>query len=103
MRYVGDMLAWVHQAVAAEQEFLEALFGMQNQRRMVGSVRTFDGKTEEEEWVNELMNSCVAKLCLPLKVGSHHLKTILMRPLRIIRLESSKRYGVKRAVLFHIR
>ena len=69
MRYVGDMLAWVHQTVAAEQEFLEALFGMQYQRRMVGSVRTFEGKTEEEEWVKELMNSCVAKLCMPLKVG----------------------------------
>lgn len=26
LRYVGDMLAWLHQAVAGEREFLEALF-----------------------------------------------------------------------------
>ena len=25
-RYIGDMLAWVHQAVAGEHEFLQALF-----------------------------------------------------------------------------
>jgi conserved oligomeric Golgi complex subunit 6 len=27
VRYVGDMLAWMHQAVASEEEFLEAVFG----------------------------------------------------------------------------
>lgn len=27
VRYVGDMLAWMHQAVATEKEFLEAVFG----------------------------------------------------------------------------
>ena len=26
--YIGDMLAWVHQAIAAEQEFLETLLGI---------------------------------------------------------------------------
>ena len=27
IRYVGDMLAWMHQAIASEEEFLEAVFG----------------------------------------------------------------------------
>lgn len=27
VRYVGDMLAWMHQAVASEEEFLESVFG----------------------------------------------------------------------------
>lgn len=27
IRYVGDMLAWMHQAVASEEEFLESVFG----------------------------------------------------------------------------
>ncbi|KAG1761563.1 oligomeric complex COG6 [Suillus occidentalis] len=74
IRYVGDMLAWVHQAIAAECEFLESLFGLGEKpeddsraRRMVGSVRTFRG-SEEEEWVKELLNSAVTKLCVPLKV-----------------------------------
>jgi hypothetical protein len=74
IRYVGDMLAWVHQAIAAECEFLESLFGLGGgqeddgrARRMVGSVRTFRG-SEEEGWVKELLNSSVTKLCVPLKV-----------------------------------
>jgi hypothetical protein len=74
IRYLGDMLAWVHQAIAAECEFLESLFGLGGQedegraRRMVGAVRTFEG-SEEEGWVKELLNSAVTKLCVPLKVG----------------------------------
>ncbi|KAH7908757.1 oligomeric Golgi complex subunit 6 [Hygrophoropsis aurantiaca] len=84
IRYVGDMLAWVHQAIAAECEFLEGLFGLgdggsdergedesedgarqlQMSRRMVGSVRTFGAG---EEWVGELLNGSVEKLCAPLK------------------------------------
>ncbi|KIJ16652.1 hypothetical protein PAXINDRAFT_175933 [Paxillus involutus ATCC 200175] len=67
IRYVGDMLAWVHQAIAAECEFLESLFGTNGQERMVGAVRTFNG-SEEEEWVRDLLNSAVGKLCVPLKV-----------------------------------
>ncbi|TFK31706.1 oligomeric complex COG6-domain-containing protein [Crucibulum laeve] len=70
MRYVGDMLAWVHQAIAAEREFLESLFGMKSDGRMVGSVRKFDRQeeVEEEEWIKELMDLAVGKLCVPLKL-----------------------------------
>ncbi|KAJ7102334.1 oligomeric complex COG6 [Mycena belliarum] len=68
MRYVGDMLAWVHQAIAAEREFLESLFGLQEDGRMVGSVRVFQSKSEEEDWIRELMDLAVGKLCVPLKV-----------------------------------
>lgn len=69
LRYVGDMLAWVHQTIAAEREFLESLFGMKQDNRMVGSVRKFDSMQEEEEWIRELMDHAVGKLCVPLKVG----------------------------------
>ncbi|KAJ7919033.1 oligomeric complex COG6-domain-containing protein [Mycena leptocephala] len=65
MRYVGDMLAWVHQAIAAEREFLESLFGLQADGRMVGSVRVFREKSEEEDWIRELMDLAVGKLCAP--------------------------------------
>ncbi|KAJ7225913.1 oligomeric complex COG6 [Mycena pura] len=68
MRYVGDMLAWVHQAIAAEREFLESLFSVQGDGRMVGSVRVFPEKSEEEDWIRELMDHAVGKLCVPLKV-----------------------------------
>jgi conserved oligomeric Golgi complex subunit 6 len=62
------MLAWVHQAIAAERELLESLFGLIGDGRMVGSIRVFDGDSEEEEWIRELMDACVGMLCTPLKV-----------------------------------
>ncbi|KIK63403.1 hypothetical protein GYMLUDRAFT_197030 [Collybiopsis luxurians FD-317 M1] len=71
LRYIGDMLAWVHQAIAAEREFLEALFSVKNDMRMVGSAREFREKgqmSEEEEWIKELMDAAVGKVCVPLKV-----------------------------------
>jgi len=34
---------------------------------MAGAVRTFNG-SDKEEWVKELLNSSVVKLCVPLKV-----------------------------------
>jgi hypothetical protein len=67
MRYIGDMLAWVHQTVAAEREFLESLFNVQSDMRMVGSVRKF-GENEEEEWIQELMDATMSKVSVPLKV-----------------------------------
>jgi len=33
VRYVGDMLAWMHQAVASEEEFLHAVFGENDKNR----------------------------------------------------------------------
>ena len=64
------MLAWVHQAIAAEREFLEALFLLKEDGRMVGSVRTWDGRREEEERIAELMDGAAGGFCGPLKVGT---------------------------------
>ena len=68
LRYVGDMMAWVHQAVASERESLEGLFSRKDDGRMVGSIRVLDGD-EEEEWIQQLMDSVFEKLCSPLKVS----------------------------------
>ncbi|GAA6004653.1 Golgi transport complex subunit COG6 [Rhodotorula paludigena] len=41
IRYIGDMLAWLHQAMAGEREFLESLFGTKEDEkgaRRVGEV-----------------------------------------------------------------
>jgi len=32
IRYIGDMLAWVHQATASEREILEGLFDVEGRR-----------------------------------------------------------------------
>lgn len=73
IRYVGDMLAWVHQAMATEREFLDSLFGLGSERRMVGSAwskKREEGEEESEEaaWVRELMDRNLEKLCTPLRV-----------------------------------
>ncbi|KAI6030195.1 oligomeric complex COG6 [Pisolithus marmoratus] len=68
IRYIGDMLAWVHQAIAAECEFFESLFGISGRaKRMVGEVRVA-GDSAEEEWVRDLLDTGVRKLCMPLKL-----------------------------------
>ena len=68
LRYVGDMLAWVHQSIAGEREFLEGLFGVKGEKRMVGSIRKFED-SEEEGWIQELMDKALEKLRYPLKVS----------------------------------
>lgn len=67
LRYVGDMLAWVHQSIAGEREFLESLFSVRGDDRMVGSIRRFE-QSEEEEWIRELMDKAFERLKSPLKV-----------------------------------
>lgn len=102
MRYVGDMLAWVHQAIAAEREFLESLFGIQSDGRMVGSVRTFQRHSEEESWMMELMDLAVEKLCIPLKV--HTCFQICVRCFNdFSRFAFSKQSSRRRAVLCRIK
>ncbi|KAH8813769.1 oligomeric Golgi complex subunit 6 [Flagelloscypha sp. PMI_526] len=69
IRYVGDMLAWVHQSIAAEREFLEGLFDVKGDGRIIGQARDFGKvKTEEEDWIRELMDLAVGRLCPPLKL-----------------------------------
>lgn len=81
LRYVGDMLAWVHQAIAGEREFLDGLFGIRGERRMVGSVRQFSD-SEEEKWIRELMDKAFEKLRSPLRVLTScvSLKVCLLTP-----------------------
>jgi conserved oligomeric Golgi complex subunit 6 len=74
LRYVGDMLAWVHQALAGERELAEALLREQTApRRMVGAARFF-GESLEENLMRDMVDGAVGRLCAPLKVGSYHQK-----------------------------
>jgi hypothetical protein len=79
------MLAWVHQATAGENEFLDSLFEVdKGKRRMVGQAREFGNARSAEEGVLvdpeeveqqarvDLSRSCLDKnlegLSRPLKV-----------------------------------
>ena len=77
IRYVGDMLAWVHQAMAGEREFLESLFGVKADGRLPGSVRPeypvrvpkdeYE-KEEDEGRIRALMDKNLEGCGRPLKI-----------------------------------
>ncbi|KAJ9109232.1 hypothetical protein QFC21_000561 [Naganishia friedmannii] len=71
-RYVGDMLAWVHQATASEREFLDALFDVRGHaRRMVGEARDMTGQADEEEVLaRRCLDRALEGLSRPLKHGA---------------------------------
>ena len=76
IRYVGDMLAWVHQTMAGEREFLESLFSMKEDGRLPGSVRPAYKapvkndleKQEDEGRVRALMDKNLEGAGRPLKL-----------------------------------
>ncbi|ODN77170.1 hypothetical protein L202_05695 [Cryptococcus amylolentus CBS 6039] len=71
-RYVGDMLAWVHQTTASEGEFLDGVFGVSRGKRMVGQERTRgerDGEEKgEEKMAREVLDKNLEGLSRPLKL-----------------------------------
>lgn len=78
IRYVGDMLAWIHQAMATEREFLESVFGIKEDGRWVGSVRVWKksdagsaGEAElDERRLRKLLDRDMEGCGRPLKVSS---------------------------------
>ncbi|SPO37663.1 related to conserved oligomeric Golgi complex component 6 [Pseudozyma flocculosa] len=88
LRYVGDMLAWIHQTLASEREFLTALFGEkegeggrrigQRRRGLEGSVdlsASLSGGAGDaaamgpgEALVREVLNRNLEGCCRPLKI-----------------------------------
>jgi len=71
---------------------------------MVGAVRTFNG-SEEEEWVEELLDSSVRKLCVPLKVRALPTLVSFTCEAYILprRFEFCRLYERKRAAFYHTR
>ncbi|WVQ92239.1 hypothetical protein IAS59_006048 [Cryptococcus gattii] len=66
-RYVGDMLAWVHQTTATEHEFLEGMFGVKEKGRWVGQAREGE-EGEEERMASEVLDKNLEGLSRPLKL-----------------------------------
>lgn len=81
IRYIGDMLAWMHQTLASEEEFLEAIFGGPQDAMVNGTMNTDKGDSEDDKatavvnnedivgWsVPELLTRCLQGLGRPLRV-----------------------------------
>ncbi|CAO3609200.1 unnamed protein product [Cunninghamella echinulata] len=67
LRYIGDMLAWVHQACASEKEMLESLF----QRSVTFTQNSDDyqdiSSTIIKDAVDDLLDAAMEGTCRPLK------------------------------------
>ncbi|KDN53061.1 oligomeric complex COG6 [Tilletiaria anomala UBC 951] len=69
LRYVGDMLAWVHQALASEREFLSALFSEQEG----GDGRRIGQRRRGLEGSLDMQQSQAAELAQEAKDGAQRL------------------------------
>ncbi|KAI8376403.1 oligomeric Golgi complex subunit 6 [Radiomyces spectabilis] len=82
MRYIGDMLAWVHQACAGEKEMLESLFHPSPER---GSPNELDGVTsvhQIDEAIADLLDCAMEGTCRPLKTRME--QVLVLQPGAII-------------------
>ncbi|KAK4056417.1 Golgi transport complex subunit 6 [Microbotryomycetes sp. JL221] len=74
IRYIGDMLAWIHQTMATEREFLESLFGIKQDGRWVGSVRVYKKRQggslelDDEDRLRSLLDKDLESCGRPLKM-----------------------------------
>ncbi|CAG8601106.1 9616_t:CDS:10 [Ambispora leptoticha] len=67
LRYVGDMLAWIHQAVAAEREFLEGLFDFNIEENNVSTLSENTVKESDDIIIQDLLDRDLDGTCRPLK------------------------------------
>ncbi|ORX43080.1 oligomeric complex COG6 [Hesseltinella vesiculosa] len=70
LRYIGDMLAWVHQACAGEKELLEALFKNPSLQKQGKSSDDYEDVTVTmiKEAVDDLLDAAMEGTCRPLKI-----------------------------------
>ncbi|KAI9031381.1 oligomeric Golgi complex subunit 6 [Hyaloraphidium curvatum] len=78
VRYVGDMLAWLHQAAAGEREMLEQIFDVGRSARELGPASPvlaggeefppLDGLSLDQETILELLDKDLEGTCRPLKI-----------------------------------
>lgn len=74
LRYIGDMLAWVHQACAGEKEMLESLF-----QRNVEKYQDVSGITVKvSDTIGDLLDCAMKGTCRPLK--SRMEQVLLLQP-----------------------
>ncbi|KAI9359441.1 oligomeric Golgi complex subunit 6 [Pilaira anomala] len=74
LRYIGDMLAWIHQACASEKEMLESLF-----QRNIEQYQDLSGITVQvTDTISDLLDCAMEGTCRPLK--SRMEQVLLLQP-----------------------
>jgi len=85
-RYAGDMLAWLHQALASEHELMDALFGVEEDAAAAGAAAAAAAAAvgtagDDELWdTKRILDNIFEGVCRPFKVrifrmpcaGRHH-------------------------------
>lgn len=79
LRYIGDMLAWIHQTVASEREFLESVLSSERKKRDRGQaeiklpkaspLRLVESDATDAEIVDSLLDKNLEGTARPLKVS----------------------------------
>ncbi|KAI8322888.1 oligomeric complex COG6 [Martensiomyces pterosporus] len=83
-RYVGDMLAWVHQACASEKELLDTLFSLTNKR---------DLEQQQQEWSedgskSQLLGLSLENLARPLEIRINQTTEEMRSPTALYRINN---------------
>ncbi|KAJ1917722.1 Golgi transport complex subunit 6 [Mycoemilia scoparia] len=95
MRYLGDMLAWVHQAHASEIELLDTLFvGEGREQSASGSTISPPLKISAEEGPNttitsgceDILSLCLEGLCRPLELRVQQTLSEITDPSQLLKL-----------------
>jgi len=83
LRYIGDMLAWIHQTLASEREMLQGLFDVKGKKMNNGDNNITSSSSDKEfyddaenifsivpdnETIIELLNKILEGTCRPLQV-----------------------------------
>ena len=87
LRYIGDILAWVHQSSASEKEMIESLFG--NSTLNVDSEEIFKDLPDfdlDTVSVSSLLQRHFEGICRPLKTRIDHLLESQSSPILLYRM-----------------
>ncbi|KAJ1547809.1 Golgi transport complex subunit 6, partial [Cladochytrium tenue] len=68
LRYVGDMLAWLHQAAVSEREFLESLFSPNDKTEEAGLKLGPNHAEDLDQFIYNILDKNLERTCRPLKV-----------------------------------
>lgn len=94
MRYVNDMLAWVHTSLASEREILVALFGEDPAPKPEAEIDAGDDSGDVLTLV-QLLDSIFESICRPLKVRIEQVLMSTPPPLLCFRLSQLLTFYLK--------
>lgn len=66
VRFIGDLLAWIHQTIVNEKELVEALFAARKRQIQLNPFPPWDVPNVLEDQMNSLLDGSLYGICRPL-------------------------------------